>query len=222
MLEIWSNGRLPLPLASRSQVGGTSSVSAGETLKKQGKLTNPYKLSEGHHAIHLCPYMNEAKRVLDNLVVFAPCLPAGYKQLSLSPPPADPMIGQESSLVDPAPSKIQIQESIIDQPLVVGSVELAPSAVHQVFSNESGPHIPRVLLVSSDSSDLEKDSPAHVPQEVSPSPSVMKVLEDNPPTFEMEVVEDAPSSVTSGEDHLGSMVAPPISLVASFDCNRFA
>ena len=52
---------------------------------------------------------------------------------------------------------------------------------------------------------------------------MMEVLEDTPPTFEMEVVEDAPSSsVTLGEDHLSSMVAPPSSLVASFDWNRFA
>ena len=48
--------------------------------------------------------MDEGKRVLDNSNVSAPWLPAGYKQLSLSPPPVDPTIGQESSLVDPAPS----------------------------------------------------------------------------------------------------------------------
>ena len=159
MLEAWSNDHQSLPLASESQVGGTSSASAGKSLKKQGKLANPCKLCEGHHAIHLCPYMDEAKRVLDNLTVSTPRLPAGYKQLSLSLPPADAVIGQGSSLVDPTPPKIQIQESVPDHPLVVGSVELAPSAVHQVFSVESGPHNPHVLLVSSDSSDLERDSP---------------------------------------------------------------
>ena len=101
---------------------------------------------------------------MDNSSVSRPCLPAGYKQLSLSPPPIDPMIGQESSLVDPAPLEIKIQESIPDQPLVMGSIELAPSMVHQVFSVESGSHIPQVLLVSSDSSDLEKDSPVPISQ----------------------------------------------------------
>ena len=121
-------------------------------------------------------------------------------------------------MVDPSLLEIQIQESILDQPLVMGSVELAPSKVHQVFSFESGPHTPHVLLVSSDSLDLEKDSPVPIPQEVGPSPPLMEVLEDLPPTFEMEVMEDAPSSsITPGEDHLGSMVAPPSSLVASFD-----
>ena len=51
----------------------------------------------------------------------------------------------------------------------------------------------------------------------------MEVPEDTPPAFEMEVVEDAPySSITPGEDHLSSMVAPSSSLVASFEWNRFA
>ena len=108
VLEVWSNGRPSLPLASGSQVGGTSSASAGKNFKKQGKLANPCNLCEGHHPIHLCPYMDEAKRVLDNSTVSTPCLPAGYKKLSLGPPPADPTVGQESSLVDPAPSEIQI------------------------------------------------------------------------------------------------------------------
>ena len=95
VLEAWSNGRPPLPLASGSQVGGTSSTGVGKAPKKQGKITNPCKLCEGHHAIHLCSYMDEAKRILDNSSISGPCLSAGYKQLSLSPPPADPTISQE-------------------------------------------------------------------------------------------------------------------------------
>ena len=125
-------------------------------------------------------------------------------------------------MVDPAPSEVHIQESVPEQPLVVGSVELAPSAVHQVFSVESGSHTPQVLLISSNSSDFEKDYPIPVPEEEAPSPPVTEVLKDTPPTFEMEVVEDAPSSVTLGKDLLSSMVAPPSSLVTSFDWNRFA
>ena len=94
--------------------------------------------------------------------------------------------------------------------------------MHQVFSVESGPHIPQVLLVSLDSSDLEKYPLVPIPQEVAPPPPVMEVLEDSPPTFVMEIVEDAPfSSVTPGEDHLSSMVSPPSSLVTSFNWSRF-
>ena len=114
VLEVWSNGCSPLLLASGIQDGGTSSAGVGKAPKIQGKLTNPCKLCEGHHAIHLCPYMDETKRILDNSIVSTPCLPAGYKKISLSPPPTDPMIDQESSLVNPAPPEIQIQESVPD------------------------------------------------------------------------------------------------------------
>ena len=50
----------------------------------------------------------------------------------------------------------------------------------------------------------------------------MEALEDTPPAFELEVMEEAPDFETSGEDLLCSMVAPPSSLVASFDWSRFA
>ena len=108
VLEAWSDGRPPLPLASRSHIIGTSSTSSGKTHKKQGKITNPCKLCKGNHPIHLCPYMDEAKRVLDNSTVSAPCLPAGYQKLSSSPLLVDSMINQASSLLDLAPSEIQI------------------------------------------------------------------------------------------------------------------
>ena len=86
--------------------------------------------------------MDEAKLVLDNSTGSTPPLPPGYNRLSLSPLLADLTTGQELSLVDPTPPEIQIHESVPDQPLVVGSVELAPSVVHQVFSVESGFHPP--------------------------------------------------------------------------------
>ena len=77
VLKVWSNSHPLLPLASGSQVGRMSSTNASKAPKRQGKFTNPYNLCEGHHAIHLCPYMDEAKRVLDNSTISAPCLPAG-------------------------------------------------------------------------------------------------------------------------------------------------
>ena len=109
VLEAWSNSRPPLSLTSGSKVGGTSSTRVGKTPKKQGKITNPCRLCDGHHAIHLCPYMDEAKRVLDNSTISTPCLSIGYKQISSSPPPADPTIGQESSWSIPLPRKFKFR-----------------------------------------------------------------------------------------------------------------
>ena len=120
-------------------------------------------------------YMDEAKRVLDNPTIPVPCLPAGYQKLSLSPPLVDSMISQELSLVDPIPLEILIHESILDQPLVVESVDLTPLVVHQVFYVKIRSHPPHVPLVSSDSSDLEKYSSVHVVQEVTPPTPMMEV-----------------------------------------------
>ena len=55
------------------------------------------------------------------------------------------------------------------------SVDLILPMVHKVFSVESGSHIPHVLLVSSDSSDLDKYSPIPVVQEVAPPTPMMEV-----------------------------------------------
>ena len=70
-------------------------------------ITNPCKLYEGHHPIHLCPYMDEATRVLDNPTIFAPCILVGYENIFSSPPLVDSMVGQYSSLVDPVLLEIQ-------------------------------------------------------------------------------------------------------------------
>ena len=82
--------------------------------KKQGKITNPCKLCEGNHPIHLCPYMDEAKRVLEDPMVCTPYLPIGYQKLSSSLLLVDSKVSQELSLVSPTPPKIQIQESVPD------------------------------------------------------------------------------------------------------------
>ena len=78
VLKVWSDDHPSLPLASGSHIGGTSSTSNDKTRRKQGMVTNPCKLCEGHHPIHLCMHMDEAMRVLDNPTVSAPYLPVGY------------------------------------------------------------------------------------------------------------------------------------------------
>ena len=65
VLEVWSDSHPPFPLDFGSHIRGTSSTSIDKTRKKQGKITNPCKLCEEHHPIHLCPFMDEATRVLD-------------------------------------------------------------------------------------------------------------------------------------------------------------
>ena len=49
-----------------------------------GNVKFPYRLCDGNHPIHLCPYLDEAKKVFDNHPTSLQRFPSGYRRLSLS------------------------------------------------------------------------------------------------------------------------------------------
>ena len=53
--------------------------------KKKGNIRFPYRLCERMHLLHLCPLMDKASKVLENLVAPQPQLPIGYQRLSFNP-----------------------------------------------------------------------------------------------------------------------------------------
>ena len=55
-----------MSLNSRNHVGDTPSTSGSKVHGKKGKVKFPCRLCEGNHTIHLCPYLDKAKRGLDN------------------------------------------------------------------------------------------------------------------------------------------------------------
>ena len=66
------------------------------------------------------------------------------------------MINQKPSLVNLTLSEIESRESILDQPWVEKTVDLAPPSVNHTFPLKSEPHIAQVLLVSNE---LEENTP---------------------------------------------------------------
>jgi len=46
--------------------------------KKKGNIRLLYRLCEGEHILHLCPLMDKASKVLENLAATQPQLPFGY------------------------------------------------------------------------------------------------------------------------------------------------
>jgi len=70
---------------SSDHVENTPSTSESEAPGQKGKCKFPCKLCEGDHAIHRCPFLDEAKRVLDDRSVSPLRLPLGYKKLLLTP-----------------------------------------------------------------------------------------------------------------------------------------
>jgi hypothetical protein len=116
ILRDWSP-RLHNPVSSTSDdhVESTPSTSESEAPGQKGKARFPCKLCEGDHAVHRCPFLDEAKRVLDDRPVSPLRLPPGYKKLLPSPSlvenPADPPLWSvEASIIEDKPS-----ESIPDE-----------------------------------------------------------------------------------------------------------
>ena len=51
---------------SGDHAGDTPSTSGSKVQENKGKIKFPCRLCEGNHPIHPCPYLDEAKKVLDN------------------------------------------------------------------------------------------------------------------------------------------------------------
>jgi len=66
-------------------VESTPSTSESEAPGQRGKHKFPCKLCKGDHAVHHCPYLDEAKRVLEDRPVSPLRLPPRYKKLLPNP-----------------------------------------------------------------------------------------------------------------------------------------
>lgn len=115
ILEEWySYSHHPVSSTSRDHVGDTPSTSGSKFHGKKGKIKFPCRLCEGNHPIHLCPYLEEAKRVLDNHLASPQRLPSGYRKLSRNPSLVDELTDQNQSSVKPTLFENESYESIPD------------------------------------------------------------------------------------------------------------
>ena len=80
-----------------------------------GKVKFPCRLCEGNHPIHLCPYLGEAKKVLDNHLASPQRLPPGYRRLSLNPSLVDEFTDSNQPSIKPTLSESESYESIPNQ-----------------------------------------------------------------------------------------------------------
>jgi len=155
-------------------VESTPSTSESEAPVQKGKYRFPCKLCEGDHAIHHCPFLDEAKRVLDDCLVLPLRLPPGYKKLlpslSLVENPADPPRWlAEASIIEDKPSKStpdesQKVETAVDPVLPSG----VPSSDDTVIEENKDDTV-QILFVSTDSDEHGGNLPIPLPQEGSSS-----------------------------------------------------
>jgi len=169
ILRDWSP-RLHNPVSSTSydHVESTSSTSESEAPGQKGKCKFPCKLCEGDHAIHRCPFLDEAKRVLDDRLVSLLWLPPGYKKLLPSPSLVEnladmPLWLAEASIIEDKPSKSTPDESQKVETAVEPVLPSKDLSLDDTVTEENKDDTVQILFVSTDSDEHGGNLPVPLP-----------------------------------------------------------
>jgi len=141
---------------SDNQVESTPSTSESEAHGQKGKYRFPCKLCEGDHAVHRCPFLDEAKRVLEDRPVSPLRLPPGYKKLLPSPSlvenPAGPLKWlAEASTIEDEPSESTPDESQKVETTVDLVLPLEVPSSDDTVTEENKDDTIQILFVNTDS-----------------------------------------------------------------------
>jgi hypothetical protein len=124
-----------MSLASEQHVDDPPSTSHDTIGKKKSRVKFTCMLCKGIHLTHLCPCMDEASKLLEDMVVSQPQLLAAYRKLSLNPPVVDGMINPVPLSVNPVDQVVNLVTSLdetVDQVVVP-----IPSSVNPTLPLES-------------------------------------------------------------------------------------
>jgi hypothetical protein len=156
VIEAWStHPRQPMSLASEQHVDDFPLTSHDIVGKKKSRAKFMCMLCKGRHLTHLFPRMDKASKLLENMTVSQPQLPAAYRKISLNPPVVDGMINlvpslvssvhqvanMFTSLIEPVDKVVDPIPSLVDPTLPLESVNKVvdpiPSSVDPTFPLES-------------------------------------------------------------------------------------
>lgn len=153
---------------SETHVESTPSTSVSEVHGKKGKYRFPCKLCEGDHAVHRCPFLDEAKRVLKDHPISPIRLPPRYKKLSPSPPLVKNLAGPlkwsaeasiiEDELSESTPDESQKVETAVD-PVLPSKV---PSS-NDTATEENEDSTIQIIFVNTNSNDQGNNLPIPLP-----------------------------------------------------------
>jgi hypothetical protein len=136
VIEAWStHPRQPTSLASEQHADDLPSTSHDTVGKKKSRVKFPCLLCKGSHLTHLCPSMEEASKLLEDMTILQPQLPAAYHKLSLNPPVVDGMITPVPSPVNSVDHVVNLVTSLVE--LVDKVVDMIPSSVNPTLPSES-------------------------------------------------------------------------------------
>jgi hypothetical protein len=124
-----------MSLASEQHADDLPSTSHDTVGKKKSRVKFPCMLCKGSHLSHLCPHMNEASKLLEDMTVSQPQLPAAYCKISLNPLIVDEMINLVPPSVSPVDQVVNLVTSLDE--LVDQVVDPIPSLVNPTLPLES-------------------------------------------------------------------------------------
>jgi hypothetical protein len=156
VIEVWStHPDQPMSSASEQHTDDLQSTSHDTVRKKKSRVKFPCMLCKGSHLTHLCPHMDKASKLLEDMTVSQPQLPATYHKLSLNPPVVDgiitpvpspvnlvdhvvnlvtPLVEPVETVVDPIPSSVNLSLPLESE---TKEVDLIPSSVNPTLPLES-------------------------------------------------------------------------------------
>jgi hypothetical protein len=127
IIEAWSTQpRQPMSSASEQHLDDLPSTNHNTVGKKKSRVKFLCMLCKGSHLTHLCPHMDEALKLLEDLTVSQSQLLVAYHKLTLDPPVVDGMI-------NPVPSSVNLVDHVVN--LVTSLVEPVDKVVDPIPSS---------------------------------------------------------------------------------------
>jgi hypothetical protein len=156
--------------ASEQHVDDLSSTSQNTLGKKKSKVKFPCRLCGGSHQTHLLPRMDEASKLLEDMILSQPQLPAAYRKLTLNQPTIDGRINPVPSSVNLVVHVINLVTSLVGP--VDQVIDLIPSLINPTLPPESANQVVNLISSSTDPTlPLESET-----KEVDSSPPVDPIL----------------------------------------------
>jgi len=188
ILRDWSP-RLHNSVSSTSDdhIENTLSTSEGEVSGQKRNPRFPCKLCEGDHTVHRCPFLEEAKGVLDNRLVSPLRLPPRYQKLLPSPPPVENPAGPSLWSAEAPIVENETSESIPDESQRVDMAvdPVLPSkcsSSNNTTTEEKENDAIQIIFIKTDSDDLGGSPPIPLPQDGSSSEPYPAIYSVPPPS----------------------------------------
>jgi hypothetical protein len=136
VIEVWStHPNQPMSSTSEQHDDDLPSTSHDTVRKKKSRVKFLCMLCKGSHLTHLCSRMEKASKLLEDMTISQPQLPAAYRKFSLNPLVVDGMITPDPSPVNPIDHVVNMVTSLIEP--VDKVVDPIPSSVNPALPSES-------------------------------------------------------------------------------------